>query len=170
MCGERHRVMGSWCLSPAYPHWRGPWSLSSLGKGCEELQEMLNSLEGAVAGLPRGVVLLLLPRTPLWTGAGAAVPAPLSAGHHRPRRRCHVWLWQSPEPCLPHKEASAFAFCLLFFPPVSGAAGAPLLQLFCDTAQPSNAGSPDQRAAVTDSLVQAGQVPNLLFIPESSAE
>lgn len=66
-------------------------------------------------------------------------------------------------------------FCILFvgffFPlHLMRSAGAPLLQLFCDTAQPSNVGNPDQRAAVTDSPAQAGQVPNLLFIRESSAE
>lgn len=70
----------------------------------------------------------------------------------------------------PTKKPLLWLFVCCVFPSVSCAAGVPLLQLFCDTEQPSNTGSPDQRAAVTDSLEQAGQVPNLLFLPESSAE
>lgn len=65
---------------------------------------------------------------------------------------------------------SCFLFVCLFFLRLMHTARVPLLQLFCDTAQPSNVGSPARRAAVTASPVQAGQVPNLLFIPESSAE
>lgn len=121
---------------------------------------------------PCGVHLLHGPRLGVRGVCGAVIA--VSRGVRPCRPCCKVTCLAPAEPgcvCLPHKEISAFAFCLFgFFLRLMHAARVPLLQLFCDTAQPSNVGSPAQRAAVTDSLVQAGQVPNLLFIRESSAE
>lgn len=57
-----------------------------------------------------------------WGARGALISVCLGVGHHRPR--CKVTRLALAEPrcvCLPHKEISCFAFCLLFFPPPSQA-------------------------------------------------
>lgn len=170
--------MGWWCRS-AMPCLEGTREVGScwritfrscrrLGPAAEPHQRENTPWEVALCG----VHLLHGPRLGVRGGCGAV--RAVSRGV-RPRRPCCKVTCLAPaEPgcvCLPHKEISALAFCLFaFFLHLMHAARAPLLQLFCDTAQPSNVGSPARRAAVTASPVQAGQVPNLLFIPESSAE
>lgn len=80
--------------------------------------------EGALAGPPSGVVLHvvhLLPGPHLGTrgACGAVVSVHLGAGHHRPWRKVTRLALAEPRcMCLPHKEISSFAFCLLgFFSP-----------------------------------------------------
>lgn len=111
--------MGLWCLPYAYPHWwchrRGLWRWSLLEKCCGELQEMVNPVGGSCCWTCPGVVLPLLPGAALGTRGLGQQYLFFSA----PQATLQVMCLALAEPrtaCLPHKETSAFAFCLLFFP------------------------------------------------------
>lgn len=139
----------------AEPHWRGSSCWTSIW-GCIACDAPPPWSSSGVEGV-------------LW---GSAICSSQRRDHRPCRKVPHLAPAEPRCVCLlPHKEISSSASCLLFFPlRLMRPARVRLLQLFCDTTQPSNAGNPDQRAAVTGSPVQAGQVPNLLFIRESSAE